>query len=90
MSTKPGLCNQPLGVMHSASDNDDSASLHDIYVLDTKMVVVLALAWLQRAERARRVKADESWSFGQLRQVCALRRQPHSDWSGGFSAHSRP
>ena len=32
----------------------------------------------------------ESWSFDQLRQVCALWRQPHSDWSGGFSAHSRP
>ena len=32
----------------------------------------------------------ESWSFDQLRQVCALWRQPHSDWSGGSSAHSRP
>ena len=31
----------------------------------------------------------KSWSFDQLRQVYALWRQPHSDWSGGFSAHSR-
>ena len=32
----------------------------------------------------------ESRSFDQLRQACALRRQPYNVWSGGFSAHSRP
>ena len=30
----------------------------------------------------------ESRSFDQLRQACALRRQPYNVWSGGFSAHS--
>ena len=30
----------------------------------------------------------ESRSFDQLRQGCALRRQPYNVWSGGFSAHS--
>ena len=38
------------------SENAASASLHERYVLDSQMIVVLALGvpWMQRAERARR------------------------------------
>ena len=49
-------------VMHSASENDGSASLDKRYVLDAQMVVVLALgvSWMQRAERARRYFCSKS------------------------------
>ena len=38
------------------SENAGSASLHERYVLDSQMIVVLALGvpWMQRAERARK------------------------------------
>ena len=67
----------------------DTGPVFDEYGRSGAHLWVCRTVVLDKRAAAAAISA-ESWSFDQLRQVCALWRQPHSDWSGGFSAHSRP